>query len=86
MNPPILRLLIQEKLAAGRLPHNDIPRFSGGPGNGKPCDGCGEAVTTAQMLMENVGAAGCGVQFHVACFHLWDVERQVHGHESNRRA
>jgi hypothetical protein len=85
MNPPILRLLIQEKLAAGRLPHRYNPRFWSGPGNGETCDGCDETVRKGQMLMENVDATGCRVQFHVACFHLWDVERQMHGHESSGR-
>ena len=42
------------------------------------CDGCGESVTKDQMVMENLDAAKCGVQFHVACFHVWDVERQLH--------
>jgi hypothetical protein len=30
--------------------------------------------------MENRDASGGGVQFHVACFHVWDVERQVYEH------
>ena len=77
MTQPVLRLLIQEKLAAGRLPNDHIPRIWGGPGNGETCDGCGEPVTKAQMVMENLDATGCGVQFHVACFYLWDAERQV---------
>ena len=37
--------LIQEKLAAGRLPNDHIPRIWGGPGNGETCDGCEETVT-----------------------------------------
>ena len=31
-DPPILRLIIQEKIAAGRLPHAHIPRIWGRPG------------------------------------------------------
>jgi hypothetical protein len=79
MDRPILRLLIQEKLADGRLPHTHIPRIWGGPGNGETCDGCGETVTKAQTLMENLDAAGRGVQFHVACFYVWDVARRTCG-------
>ena len=30
-----LTLLIHDKLADGRLPHNHIPRMWGGPGNGE---------------------------------------------------
>jgi hypothetical protein len=78
MDQPILRLLIQEKLADGRLPHAPIPRIWGGPGNGETCDGCGETVTKAQTLMENLDAAGRGVTFHVACFYVWDVARRIY--------
>jgi hypothetical protein len=48
MEQHILRLMIQEKLADGRLPHDHIPRVWGGPGNGETCDGCGEIVAKAQ--------------------------------------
>ena len=85
MDQPTLRLLIQEKLADGRLPRAPIPRVGGGPAHGESCDGCGETVTSAQPVVENLDAAGCGVQFHVACFHVWNVERQVPGHEPSAR-
>lgn len=79
MDRSILRLLIQEKLADGRLPHEDIPSiFWGGPGNGETCDGCGETVTKAQMVME-LSTKDRGAHFHVACFHVWDEERRVLG-------
>jgi hypothetical protein len=80
MEKPALRLLIRERLADGRLPHNHIPRVWGGSGAGETCDGCGEIVTKEQMLMEGIDDMGSGVQLHVACFHVWDVERQVAGH------
>jgi hypothetical protein len=85
MDKPALRILIREKLADGRLPHNHIPRMWGGPGSGETCDGCDEVVTSTQMLMEGLskdsGTKDSGVQFHITCFHLWDVERQVAGHD-----
>ena len=86
MDRPTLSLLIQQKLADGRLPHNHIPRVWGGPGNGETCDGCGETVTKAQMVMEGLSAKDCGVQFHVACFYVWDAERRVLGHEPSAPA
>ena len=86
MDQPILRLLIQEKLAAGRLPYTPIPRTWGGPGRGETCDGCGETVTKAQTVMENLDAAGCGFQLHVACFYVWNVERQVYGQRDRSSA
>ena len=42
-----------------------IPRVWGGPGNGETAT-AGETVTKAQTVMENLDAAGCGDQFHVA--------------------
>jgi hypothetical protein len=81
MDTPLLRLMIREKLADGRLPHDSIPRMWGAPGNGEICDGCGEIVTKTQMVMEGLSTKDRGVQFHVTCFHVWDVERQVLGHE-----
>ena len=85
MDNPTLRILIRDKLADGRLPHDHIPRMWGGPGHGETCDGCGEIVTKTQMLMEGLsrdtGARGSGVHFHITCFHVWDVERQVVGHD-----
>ena len=86
MDQPFLRLLIQEKLADGRLPRAPIPRVWGGPGHGETCDGCGETVTVAQLVMEGSNdAKGRGVQFHVGCFHVWNVERQGSGHEPGVR-
>jgi hypothetical protein len=86
MDQRFLRLLIQEKLADGRFPRAPNPRVWGGPGHGETCDGCGETVTNAQLVMENLDdPAGGGVQLHVACFHVWDVERQVPGREPSVR-
>ena len=64
MDQPFLRLLIQEKLADGRLPRAPIPRMWGGPGHGETCDGCGEIVTSAQTVMENLDDPDGGVQLH----------------------
>lgn len=79
MNQPIVRVLIQEKLADGRLPHDRLPRIRNGPGNGEACNGCEMTVTRAQMLMEILDARGCRVQFHVGCYYVWVVERQMYG-------
>jgi hypothetical protein len=79
MDQPIVRVRIQEKLAAGRLPHDHLPRIRNGPGNGEACDGCEVTVTRAQMMMEILDANGSRVQFHVGCYYVWVVERQVYG-------
>jgi hypothetical protein len=45
MDQPI-SVLIREKLADGRLPHDQFPRIRSGPGNGERCDGCEVTVTS----------------------------------------
>ena len=79
MDKSTLRLMIQDKLADGRLPLSYIPRVWGAPGNGEICDGCDETVTRAQMVMEGLSGKEFGVQFHLACFYVWDATRRVLG-------
>ena len=81
MEPISLRVLIQQKLADGRLPHNSIPRVWGGPSNGETCDACGEVIAAHQFVMEGVSTDPTkrSVQFHVGCFGIWDVERTAPG-------
>lgn len=81
MDKEALRLLIRDKLADGRLPHDSIPRVWGGPGNEEKCDACEKIVEKPQMLMEGIGGEdGFGIQMHVECFSVWDRERVVAGH------
>lgn len=80
MDQSALRLLIQSKLADGRLPQDSIPRVWGGAGNDETCDACEERIGKAQFVMEGISTTGGqGIQFHVACFHLWDEERRAPG-------
>src|SRR4029453_18420730 len=79
MEQPLVRLLIQEKLADGRLPSAPVPRAWSGSGTGQICDGCGDLATHAQTAVENLDAGSRAVRFHVACFHVWNVERQMAG-------
>ena len=51
MNQPSLRLLIQEKLADGRLPRDHVPSIRRRQGHGETCDGCEGTVTQAQILL-----------------------------------
>jgi len=74
-----LRLLIRRKLRDGRLPHSDIGRFRGGPGNGETCDACGWTVTKVQFVMEegvNTRKAGDAMpmRLHVPCYQIWTNE------------
>jgi hypothetical protein len=85
MNQLVLRLLIQDKLADGRLPRDPFPSIRSHQGNGETCDGCEGTVTSAQMLMEILDARGCRVQLHVACYYVWDAERQAFGRKPSVR-
>ena len=85
MEQPLLRLLIQEKIADGRLPSAPLPRVYDGPGTGQICDGCSETVTQAQTVAENLDAGSRAARFHVACFHVWNVERQMAGQQPSVR-
>jgi hypothetical protein len=74
-----LRLVVRRKLAAGELPH-DLPRVWGCDGTGEECDVCGELITTSQTLFEGISATDKrGVQLHVECLYVWDMERDAPG-------
>ena len=87
-----ISLLIQQKLADGRLPQNSIPRVWGGAGAGEKCDACEEIITKHEFIMEGVSredgehpirrSGKPGIQFHVKCFQLWDSLRVVPRHQS----
>ena len=81
VDPISLRVLIQQKLADGRLPHNSIPRVSGGPSSGETCDACGDVIAVHQFVMEGVSMDHTKetLHMHVACFYLWDAERKAPG-------
>jgi len=77
MDEASVRLLIRQKLADGRLPHDHIPRVWGGPGNGEICDACDQKIERSALVMEGIAVDGRKpLQLHVACFHLWDSERR----------
>ena len=77
MDKHSLRLVIQAKITEGRLPRERLPRMLTARGNGETCDGCGIPVTTAQRLMEGWDNDRPGVRLHIACFHVWEVERRL---------
>jgi hypothetical protein len=72
-----LRILIRQKLADGRLPHDSIPRVWGGPSHGEICHACDEAIPAPALIMEGVALGGkVPLQLHVQCFYVWDRERR----------
>ena len=83
VDPVFLRALIRQKLADGRLPQDSIPRVWGGPSKDEVCDACDEKVEKNQFVMEAVSTdlIKRALQFHVACFYMWDHERDAPGRE-----
>lgn len=84
MEPNAIRALIREKLEDGRLPHNSMPRFWGGPADGEICDACDQPITKKQLVMEGIASTLSDrpkekkpIQFHVSCFQIWDAERRA---------
>ena len=75
-----IRSCVRRKIASGELPNDHIPRFWGGPSDGELCDVCEEAIRADQLLMEAISTINNqGLQFHVACFYVWDSERDAPG-------
>lgn len=72
-----LRLLIQAKLADGRLPREPMPRVWGGPGMGETCAACEEKVEKPGLVIEGWTESGRITIFHVRCFYVWEKERRV---------
>ena len=81
----LLRLLIQESSPTAVCRTTTSRASEAAAGSEERCDGCGETVTAGQTVMGNLDAAACGLRLHVACFHVWDVERQASGREPSVR-
>jgi len=79
MNHDALRVLVQQKLADGRLSHDTLPKVWGGPGCGERCVACDETIARDQLVMEGINAAAQALAFHIRCFYLWDTLRQLPG-------
>ena len=85
MEAQAIRVLIRRKLADGRLPHNSIPRVWGRADAGETCDGCEAIIVKSQFVFEDVSTSEArpAIQMHVACFKMWDEEREVPGRYSS---
>jgi hypothetical protein len=72
-----LRRLIRSKLQAGRLPPDRVTRVWGSPSDGETCDVCDTVLTKDQLVLEGITRGRRSMQFHVACFQLWETERRA---------
>jgi hypothetical protein len=46
-----------------------------GPGDGRPCDGCGRRVTRYQAAVSAIASQWLSVYFHAECYDIWNSER-----------
>jgi hypothetical protein len=77
MERATLLALIRRKLQDGRLPQDSVTRAWGSPSDGETCDVCDTVLSKDQLLMEGTTRARRSMQFHVACFQLWETERRA---------
>ena len=76
----LIRKKIRKKLDDGSLPHGSASTVWWSPGDGETCDACGVTITKGQLLIDGAARVGRGdwsVQFHVACFEVWNEERRT---------
>ena len=62
---------VAERIADGRLPTVKTVKMWAGFGNGKTCDGCGDAVMFRDVEHEHDVEVGPTLRFHAACSVLW---------------
>jgi hypothetical protein len=70
---------IEARLAAAILPMTAVAEVWGGPGESKPCDGCGEIIWAEETQIEaNVSINGHSqtLLMHAYCYSLWDLARR----------
>jgi hypothetical protein len=78
MDQDALLSLITQKLAAGKLPNQRIPRVSGLPSKGETCDVCGRVIEPGHFVMRGAEREGArSLHFHVDCLYLWDSTRKA---------
>ena len=79
MSTDALRTTIHNQLLAGVLPLGLAKRVFGGPGEGEPCDCCGQVIERheieyeAEVSSQN-DIAGLRLVAHRACFEVWKDE------------
>ena len=73
---------IAEKLQRGLLPRAKLVKTWAGFGNGRPCDGCDQAILSADIEQELDFEDGRTLRLHDACAVLWRRETGVRHTES----
>ena len=77
MSEDRLRGMIREKLRAGRLPWRQSDRTWGGPGSGRLCAVCEQAIPASASEIEDRDDDGTVLVFHARCHSLLSQERDA---------
>jgi len=72
-----VRQQIRQRIQAGQLPTDHTIELWHGPGLGKTCDGCGQAITMAERMNLLCAEDWRPIRLHAGCFALWDEERRA---------
>jgi hypothetical protein len=81
------RQLIRRRLVDRLAPRVHAVDVWDGVGDGRPCDGCGQAVTKRERAVEAIVSMWLSVYFHAECYDFWKSERlAVSDKESRARA
>lgn len=69
----------------GALPRDDTGRILAGPGEGRPCSLCAEAIGPADVEYEMSAGNARSYRFHIPCYFAWKhVAGLPHGDGGDR--
>jgi len=61
----------REKMRSGGLPSPTVYTQTTGPGDGRPCDGCGETIHPSEVRVSISVVGTLQWRFHEGCFEAW---------------
>jgi hypothetical protein len=68
-----LERLVDERLAKGRLPNEQVHKSSRGPGVGNACAACERQIVEPAVQQSCELRNGAIFWFHEGCFEVWDA-------------
>jgi hypothetical protein len=75
MDNAIVRLVVRDKIAAGRLPRSRFGAVSATNGTDEQCDACSGPVSPEEVLIKLLHSGSGRFVFHTTCFAIWREER-----------
>jgi hypothetical protein len=75
MNDALLRRVVRDKIAAGRLPRDRTGAVSATKGTDEGCGACSAPVSPKEVLVRVSHERSRTFVFHVTCFAIWRDEQ-----------